>query len=219
MKLRQDRDGWAELDVWDVVSMWLKDPSTNLGLVMQVSTSVGGGGNGQSNGVAGRELRVGVQSQPDSAPFLQLDVRESVVRGEDGRGRRNKRTLSKVCTEERDAAETHCCLWPITIDFELEFGWKWIIHPPKYEANYCAGDCSLGVMMPSNPYSHLLQQVSSSKNSSNSSNNNNNNNNNNNSSSKAPGATSMAFSCLTLFFFSLPRPTATRAAHLRRCPG
>jgi len=65
----------------------------------------------------------------------------------------------KVCTEEEDAGETHCCLWPITIDFERELGWKWIIHPPKYEANYCAGDCSLGVMMPSNPYTHLLQQV------------------------------------------------------------
>ena len=72
---------------------------------------------------------------------------------------RRKRNLHKVCSEDTDSLERHCCLWPITIDFEREFGWKWIIHPPQYEANYCAGDCSLGVMMPSNPYSHLLQQA------------------------------------------------------------
>lgn len=87
---------------------------------------------------------------------MQLDIRESALNN------RRKRTLNKVCTEATDSAETHCCLWPFTIDFEKEFDWKWIIYPAKYEANYCSGDCSLGVMMPSNPWAHLLQQANGS---------------------------------------------------------
>jgi hypothetical protein len=86
-----------------------------------------------------------------------LDVRDATASSP-----RRKRTLSKVCREETDAGETHCCLWPFTVDFEKEFGWKWIIYPAKYEANFCSGDCSLGVMMPSNPWAHLLQQANGS---------------------------------------------------------
>ena len=42
-----------------------------------------------------------------------------------------------------------------------EFGWKFVIHPPSYEANYCSGDCSLGVMMPSTTHAHMMQQSNS----------------------------------------------------------
>ena len=39
-----------------------------------------------------------------------------------------------------------------------DFGWEWVIHPTKYTANYCNGDCGLGVMMPTSPHAHLIQQ-------------------------------------------------------------
>ena len=71
---------------------------------------------------------------------------------------RVKRSSNRVCQEGRDDGEERCCMWNFTVDFEQEFGWKFIISPPRYEANYCNGNCTLGVMMPSNPYSHLIQQ-------------------------------------------------------------
>lgn len=45
-----------------------------------------------------------------------------------------------------------------------DFGWEWVIHPPKYRANYCNGDCGLGVMMPTSPHAHLIQQQQTSRN-------------------------------------------------------
>ena len=56
---------------------------------------------------------------------------------------RKKRNANMECTEERDANVTECCRWPLTIDFR-KFGWDWILEPKTYEANLCAGDCSLG---------------------------------------------------------------------------
>ena len=78
----------------------------------------------------------------------------------DGRvaNNRMKRTVNKVCTEEHDQGEERCCLWPFTVDFEKEYGWTFVLYPTEYEANYCSGNCTLGVMMPSNPYAHLVQQ-------------------------------------------------------------
>ena len=43
---------------------------------------------------------------------------------------------------------------PLEIVFS-EFGWDWIISPLKFSANYCRGDCSLGVVS-DYPHSHLL---------------------------------------------------------------
>lgn len=41
VKLRPDRGGWIEINVWDVVSLWFKNPDLNLGIVITVSTSTG----------------------------------------------------------------------------------------------------------------------------------------------------------------------------------
>ncbi|XP_059084491.1 growth/differentiation factor 8-like [Tigriopus californicus] len=144
VKLRPDRGGWIEINVWDVVSLWFKNPDLNLGIVITVSTSTGAA------------IDIGISDQPHTIPFLQLDIKEESVNN------RRKRNLSKVCTEADNPGEKHCCMWPFTVDFEKEFGWKWIIYPPKYEANYCSGDCSLGVGIPSNPWAHLLQQAKGS---------------------------------------------------------
>jgi hypothetical protein len=46
------------------------------------------------------------------APYIQLEIKEN------NQSNRSKRNLGKVCNEETDSAETHCCLWPFTVDFE-----------------------------------------------------------------------------------------------------
>jgi hypothetical protein len=141
-ELLPEQGGWVDINVWDLVSAWLKDPTTNLGFVLSVKTG------------SGVEIPVGVQHQqlPGNIPYLQLEIRDSAWNA------RKKRTLSKVCSESDENAESHCCLWPFTVDFEKTYGWTFIISPPSYEANYCSGDCSLGVMMPENPYGHIMQQ-------------------------------------------------------------
>ena len=83
------------------------------------------------------------------APYLQLDIRKS------GAGNRRRRTANKVCTEENDMNETHCCLWDFTINFKEDYGWDWIIHPKEIKVNFCHGECSYYT----NSYAHLMAQA------------------------------------------------------------
>ena len=53
VKLRPDRGGWVELNVWDVVSLWFKNPDMNLGINLEASTSTG------------KTLEIGVRAQPN----------------------------------------------------------------------------------------------------------------------------------------------------------
>jgi hypothetical protein len=39
--LRQDRGGWVDVNIHGIVAMWLKDPASNLGIVVQINTSTG----------------------------------------------------------------------------------------------------------------------------------------------------------------------------------
>ena len=70
-------------------------------------------------------------------PFLQINIQDGAWRS------RVKRTTSRVCSEEFDPDVTQCCKWPLKIDF-AEFGWDWVLSPETYDADFCAGDCSLG---------------------------------------------------------------------------
>lgn len=139
-RLRTSGPGWANIEVTDIVSLWFKNQTDNFGLVLNVSTG------------SGKKIDVGVQHQTSNVPYMVLEIKEN------SSSNRRKRTLGKVCSEETDAAETHCCMWPLFVDFEKEFGWTFIIHPTTYEANFCSGDCSLGVVMPSTVYTHMIQQ-------------------------------------------------------------
>ena len=58
MKLRQNGGGWVELNLWEIVNLWFKKPSENLGIVIKVNTSTQ------------QELRVGVRSQPKAVSYL-----------------------------------------------------------------------------------------------------------------------------------------------------
>ena len=52
VKLRSSRGGWVNIDLWDLVSYWFKNPSMNMGLVIEVTTNTGA------------KLQVGVKHQP-----------------------------------------------------------------------------------------------------------------------------------------------------------
>jgi hypothetical protein len=130
----------------EVLDVWRKYPNENHGLHIVVKTKTGA------------ELPVGVQHQTTNVPFLQIDLEEDMW------SQRSRRNAPKTCREEEDKNHEECCLWDFVVDFEADFGWEWVIHPPKYRANYCNGDCGLGVMMPTSPHAHLIQQQQTSKN-------------------------------------------------------
>ena len=58
VKLRQNGGGWVELNLGEIVNLWFKNPSENLGIVIKVNTSTQ------------QELKVGVRSQPKAVSEL-----------------------------------------------------------------------------------------------------------------------------------------------------
>ncbi len=51
VKLFENTGGWVDINVWDVVSQWLKNPSDNLGFVIKAQTG------------SGVDIPIGVQHQ------------------------------------------------------------------------------------------------------------------------------------------------------------
>lgn len=146
VQLLANRGGWIDIDMMEILSVWRKYPSENLGLQVIIKTKYGA------------TVPVGVQHQITNVPFLQIDLEE------DTWSQRSRRNTPKTCREDEDKNHEECCLWEFEVDFEADFGWEWVIHPTKYKANYCNGDCGLGVMMPTSPHAHLIQQQQTSRN-------------------------------------------------------
>ncbi|XP_077452693.1 growth/differentiation factor 8-like isoform X3 [Stigmatopora argus] len=80
-------------------------------------------------------------------PFIEVKILDSP--------KRSRRDSGLNCDEE--SAETRCCRYPLTVDFE-EFGWDWIIAPKRYKANYCSGECEF-LHLQQYPHAHLVNKA------------------------------------------------------------
>lgn len=80
-------------------------------------------------------------------PFIEVKILDST--------KRSRRDSGLNCDEE--SAETRCCRYPLTVDFE-EFGWDWIIAPKRYRANYCSGECEF-MHLQKYPHTHLVNKA------------------------------------------------------------
>merc|ERR1711936_600411 len=138
VQLRTNARGRVEINLTHLTRKWMKYPMENLGLVIKV----------QIENNYERELEIG-QVGTTETPFLQINIQDGAWRS------RVKRTTSRVCSEEFDPEVTQCCKWPLKIDF-AEFGWDWVLSPKTYDADFCAGDCSLGVVS-EYPHTNLMQ--------------------------------------------------------------
>ena len=144
VQLRTNAGGRVEINLTHLTRKWMKYPMENLGLVIKV----------QIENNYERELEIGQVGTTEvfqsfhkgcrgwmtglfQTPFLQINIQDGAWRS------RVKRTTSRVCSEEFDPEVTQCCKWPLKIDF-AEFGWDWVLSPKTYDADFCAGDCSLG---------------------------------------------------------------------------
>ncbi|KAM9766906.1 growth/differentiation factor 8-like [Menidia menidia] len=128
---------WQSLDVKPLLQAWLRAPEGSYGLQVHAFDA------------AGKDLAV-TSARPGEEglqPFIEVKVLDG--------SRRSRRDSGLNCEEE--SAETRCCRYPLTVDFE-EFGWDWIIAPKRYRANYCSGECEF-THLQQYPHAHLVNKA------------------------------------------------------------
>ncbi|KAM9820459.1 growth/differentiation factor 8-like [Neosynchiropus ocellatus] len=128
---------WHSIDIKSLLQAWLRHPETNYGIEINAYNPEGDN-LAITNSAPGEE---GLQ------PFIEVKILDST--------RRFRRDSGLNCDEE--SAETRCCRYPLTVDFE-EFGWDWIIAPKRYRANYCSGDCEF-LHLQQYPHAHLVNKA------------------------------------------------------------
>lgn len=56
---------------------------------------------------------------------------------------RSKRQLIEgVSREHCINEETNCCIKDLTVNFQRDLGWDWILYPHSFKPNYCKGECN-----------------------------------------------------------------------------
>uniref|UniRef100_A0A8C5D9B5 Growth/differentiation factor 8 n=1 Tax=Gouania willdenowi TaxID=441366 RepID=A0A8C5D9B5_GOUWI len=128
---------WQSVDIKTLLQTWLRQPESNYGIEINAFDS------------EGEDLAV-TSSEPGEEglqPFIEVKILDNPKRA--------RRDLGLNCDEE--SAETRCCRYPLTVDFE-EFGWDWIIAPKRYRANYCSGECEF-LHLQQYPHAHLVNKA------------------------------------------------------------
>ncbi|XP_061572270.1 growth/differentiation factor 8-like [Cololabis saira] len=128
---------WQSVDIKSLLQVWLRQPETSYGLEINAFNS------------RGEDLAV-TSAEPGEEglqPFIEVKILDS--------SKRSRRDSGLNCDEE--SAETRCCRYPLTVDFE-EFGWDWIIAPKRYRANYCSGECEF-LHLQQYPHAHLVNKA------------------------------------------------------------
>ena len=138
-----NRSGWIEIDIRHTLEKCLKYPSENLGVHILIENKLG------------QVIPIRALNQKSTEPFLQIQV-ENVMCSK----QRNRRHIIKTCKEPEDLKYKKCCLWEIKVDFEIDLGWDWIIHPSKLKIGYCNGECDEEDVLQIPSYARFLQQSS-----------------------------------------------------------
>ena len=82
--------------------------------------------------------------------FIVMSIQQEQMK------RKKRQTLDgDFCFGSPD--EPNCCIRELTIDFEKDLGWTWILCPTSYQANYCVGLCP--VLWPSASFATELFQI------------------------------------------------------------
>ncbi|XP_040045066.2 growth/differentiation factor 8 [Gasterosteus aculeatus] len=129
---------WQSVDIESLLQAWLRQPEANYGIEINAYAD------------DGEDLAV-TSARPGEAglePFIEVKILDVP--------KRSRRDAGLNCDEE--SAETRCCRYPLTVDFE-EFGWDWIIAPKRYRANYCSGECEF-THRQQYPHAHLVNKAS-----------------------------------------------------------
>ncbi|XP_077452684.1 growth/differentiation factor 8-like isoform X2 [Stigmatopora argus] len=128
---------WQSMDIKSLLQAWLRQSDTSYGININAFDP------------QGEDLAVTSAGPGDEGlqPFIEVKILDSP--------KRSRRDSGLNCDEE--SAETRCCRYPLTVDFE-EFGWDWIIAPKRYKANYCSGECEF-LHLQQYPHAHLVNKA------------------------------------------------------------
>ncbi|XP_037332900.2 growth/differentiation factor 8-like [Pungitius pungitius] len=129
---------WQSVDIKSLLQVWLRQPEAEYGIAISAYAS------------DGTDLAVTSAGPGEDGlqPFIEVKILDTP--------KRSRRDAGLNCDEE--SAETRCCRYPLTVDFE-EFGWDWIIAPKRYRANYCSGECEF-MHLEQYPHAHLVNKAS-----------------------------------------------------------
>ena len=145
------------LDVRPAVQRWLEDPSSNHGLLLEVSSL----NMTASEAVAHVRLRRSLdedESWLTRQPVLLAYTDDGRRAGARGPSRSRSRRAPQKKHRRKDGRES-CRRHPLYVDF-AEVGWNdWIVAPPGYEAYYCHGDCSFPLGDHLNATNHAIVQT------------------------------------------------------------
>ncbi|KAM6945560.1 growth/differentiation factor 8-like [Aplochiton taeniatus] len=128
---------WQSVDVKPLLQTWLRQPESNCGVEIK-------GYDTKGDDFAVTSMEPGEEGLQ---PFIEVKILDNP--------KRSRRDSGLNCDEE--SAETRCCRYPLTVDFE-EFGWDWIIAPKRYKANYCSGECEY-MHLQKYPHTHLVNKA------------------------------------------------------------
>ena len=85
------------------------------------------------------QVRFSTSSKNMKAPHLVMETYRSPIM-HNQRRRRNSRFHDQLCS---NSSQT-CCLRELTVNFQRDLGWNFVILPAEIYVNYCGGLCLLG---------------------------------------------------------------------------
>ena len=151
------RPGYKTFDITPIIGIWLKGGS-NGPLVLEVSAHC------VDSPDCGKHIFDGGLGEKSPKLVISREVEERTLQ------QRLKRQVDKVSMNKPDDEysgfnetlesnetshneyETTCSLHSLTIDFQRDLGFDFILHPKSFNANYCLGTCAVH----SSPIVYLL---------------------------------------------------------------
>jgi Transforming growth factor beta like domain/TGF-beta propeptide len=144
------------LTVTSAVRTWIRNPSSNYGLVIQWTRRVSRRKSRQLN------MTLTLPNRPYLMTYGEQRTMSSFVQdnGKYATRQHRKRSTRTVVGNriKSQGGSTLCRRRPLYVDF-AEIGWHtWIVAPPGYQAYYCGGECPFYLPDTVNPTNHAIIQ-------------------------------------------------------------
>ena len=143
-----DNDEYVSFNATDAVDKWLEINQASAGMIdLEVVISCPESLSSKKMFLPAVEFDVGSEPSNTTAKlvvsFLKLEELNDMSSPSSSAGMRRKRQVTRLdgpfCYA--NPKEPNCCIRNLTIDFEKDFGWTWILSPKSYDPNYCTGLC------------------------------------------------------------------------------
>ncbi|XP_035232613.1 bone morphogenetic protein 7-like [Stegodyphus dumicola] len=155
--------GWLIFNVTGPVLEWIEFPKRNLGLELEISSSI--------HNLEPHDLGILCSTEAEEfQPFMlayfktqpeRVHVRTKRALSKKQRKTKNLNPYTGVHQEKRDSNKNNrdCQRWALYVSFK-DLGWKdWIIAPDGYGAFYCEGRCRFPMNSQMNATNHAILQA------------------------------------------------------------